>query len=722
MEVLSRVYRIGNFTWTPGMANVYFSFPDSLAPLSVISAYLTPFEYFRSGIRLQVRLNSTPYHQGALILGALPTINLSATSGINLWTVSGLKPVVLSASVQDSCTYDLPYLNPAAWLRQPLTVSSTIGSFVLAELNPLITTSSDIPAAVQVTVFASFLNPKVAQFNETVSAQSSDSSRFSVKGRNHTFSLIDGNYSAISNKEAKKKAEDGVDSKGIQKIVGGVSEIIKMIPIVGDIYRPIAHFISTYGKNLDLPTDTSAVQTIFDYPFRYQNQTRGLFMGEKFTMYPSSQLAMEDMGMETSEMPVATIAQTPMLAYQKIYTSQGQTFHFDVNPMAALDNAVGNTTDYLQFMAAHFEYWRGSIKYLFHFVSCAFYSTRFQLAYQLNNDANIDANIPNQIIDVKGDTMVEVTIPYLWYTHWRRTGTTPTTLPTLQLRMLTPIAGSGEPASPLIYVNVWRAGGEDIQFAQLKNSQNTLPWNAATTTTTTTITSPVSKTEIRAQTSICSRFKAKFAPIIENSQYSMEVGNCQQELPLLVKDVIRRFSLMDPRNWQTLVDFSIPYAAPFVTAPFYAEPFSAMGHIFLFWRGSRRFRVSPNASDNIVLNSFDSSMVPTPGSGMVISNCNVVQSNTGENSSLVKTEFEVPYFSEVPYFPIFRPIVPLAYVAGYDLPVGITVNFHTDTTLPYLLTWAAGDDFQYLYLIPPLFPAPSTKKARAALLANSKRS
>jgi hypothetical protein len=703
-QVLERVYRIDSFTWTSGLANRYYKFPDALAALSVISSYLTPFRYYRADIRLHIRMNSTPYHQGSLIVATLPTIDMSGTDSIwNPYTLSGCKPIVLSASVQDSCTIDLPYLNPAPWMSIASLASCSIGTITIAELNPLTSTSTGIPASVEVLVFASFVNPKVAQFNETVSAQSMRSpfSRFGMLKVDHP------------NLEAKRKAQDGVDSKVAGKIIGGVSEVIKMIPIIGDIYRPIANFISTYGRNLDMPNDTQATTVIFDYPFRYQNQTSGLFQGEKFTMFPSTQLALENFQMESSEMSLAALAGTPMLIQQITFTANGQTVAFNVNPMALMQANSFNTCDYLQFTAAHFEYWRGSIKFMFHFISSAFYSARFQIAYQLNNGTNIDANLPNQIIDVKGDTITEVTIPFLWYTYWRKTGTNPTSLPTLQIRMITPIAGSTAPANPFIYMNVWRAGGEDTQFAQLKNSQSTLPWNPPSQEFK---VKAKKKEAIVAQTSICTRFKSSFHPIIEDCQFSLEVGNCMQEVPGTLKDVIRRFSLMDPRNWASSTDFSQPYIAPFVTAPFYAEPFSAFQHIFLFWRGSRRFRISPNASDNVVLNSGDASMTPTPGSGMVITNQNVSQNDVDDAIPLTlqKTEFEAPFFSEVPYFPIFRPIVPLTYNPIYDRPVGITVNQNnllSDTpALPRLLLWAAGDDFQYLYLIPPIFPASSQKR------------
>jgi len=714
-QVLERVYRLATLSWTPGMANQAFTFPGPLVN-TLIANYLAPFRYFRAGIKLQIRMNSTPYHQGALMVSSLPTIDAAVGSPTTLWNpyvLSGFKPVVLSASTQDSCVIEFPYLNPVPWLSvSTLSTSAAIGTILISELNELTSTSTGVPASVELLVFGSFTNPKVASYNETVAAQSTGRSRFA-------FDFLPIPALKHAGDEAKIKNKEGVDSRGIQKVVGGVSEIIKMIPIVGDIYRPIANFISTYGKNLDMPTDTAVTTMVQQYPFQYQNNVRGLFQGDKFTMFPQSAISMDNFSMETSEMSITQLVMTPMLNWRYIYANSGDINTINVHPLEANDATSAFTCDYLAYVAAHHEYWRGSIKYMFHFISSAFYSARFQLSYQLNAGGLIDANLPSQIIDVKGDTITEVTIPFLWNTFWRKTGILGlNTLPSLQLKMITPIAGSSDPSTPIIYVNVWRSGGEDSQFSLLKGSQNTLPWTPATTTKTTTITTGV--TQPRAQTSVCSRFQQKFAPINEFAQFSSELGNCMPECTLTVKDILRRFSLIDPRNWQSAADFSYPYSLPFYSPNYFAEPFSAFSNIFLFWRGSRRFRVLSNQCDKIVLNSLDSSFLPTPGSGQVISNFNVTDPNNPYTSppktlmpTPTKTEFEVPFFSEVPYLHIYRPVVPFPVTILYDLPVGITVNQYNTATLPPQLTWSGGDDFQYLYLVPPIFPAPTrTAKPR----------
>jgi hypothetical protein len=210
-QVLERVYRLATISWTPGMANQAFVFP-SLLVNTLIANYLAPFRYFRAGVKLQIRMNSTPYHQGALMVSSLPTINASIGSPTVLWNpyvLSGFKPVVLSASTQDSCVIEFPYLNPIPWLSvSTLSTSSAIGTILISELNELTSTSTGVPASVELLVFGSFTNPKVASYNETVAAQSTGRSRFALD-----FLPIPALKHAGD--EAKIKNKEGVDSKGI---------------------------------------------------------------------------------------------------------------------------------------------------------------------------------------------------------------------------------------------------------------------------------------------------------------------------------------------------------------------------------------------------------------------------------------------------------------------------------------------------------------------------
>lgn len=720
-RVLERVYQIAQFQWVPGLANQTFKFPDDLFSLTPISDYLSIFQYFRAGVRIQFKMNSTPYHQGALIVGALPICN---TNFYTVWMLSGMKPVVLSASVQDSATIDLPYLNPVPWLTLPAPPTCAIGSFTLAELNPLITSSPSIPASVTVTVLASFLNPQVAGFIETATAQSSINTRFTgIKAQSAGLNPNARGFGKTNN-EAKSKVLAGIDSASksenagpIGKIIGGVSEVVKMLPIVGPIYAPIAKFISTYARNLDFPTSNEAQHPMWSYQFKNQNSCRGLSLAEPLAMYPNALLADNDFGMESSDMTVSAFAQVPMFSYYTSFSTSGTKFTMAVTPMDQLDSNAHNVVDYLQFAAANFAYWRGSIKYLLHFVSSAFYSARFRISYSRVAASTPDGDLPTQIIDVKGDSIVEITIPYLWNTYWRQTQQIGINLtPQLTIEMITPISGSSAPSSPLIYLNVWRSGGEDIQFAQMRNSNLVLPFATSTTTSTQVVgvesRTPLSKTKnkstetkIKAQTCINTRFKQQFKSIVDTSHFSSELGNCVPECPIAIKDCIRRRSLINNTQWFT-ADFTIPSTYPIGPNAFeYCEPFNIWSHCFMFWRGSRRIQALESSSDHVAFNTANSSdpaSVSSPGGGMYFANNNSQQE--GPQQAAIKDEFEVPYFAEVPYVIINRPFTPFVTTPEYDLPSGITITGKYSNN-PYIIMIAAGDDFKYMYMFPPLLQA-----------------
>lgn len=301
-DVLSRAYLIDQFNWVPAMAMKVYKFPHLLFNIPTIAHYLKPFAYFRAGVHIQIKMNSTPYHQGALVMGALPCADLT---GFIMEYVCGLRSIVMSASVQDSGAMTIPYIHPNGWVPITGYDQYQICSVGIAVLNGLISSSPGIDASVPISVYANFVNPEVAGFNQPVAK--AQSGKPTKKGA--IFNLAEMDYEP--SKEAEEKQSKGMDSKAVSKVIGGVSEVIKVIPIIGDIYRPIANFVSTYLRHLDKPTAVPAIQYIDSTPTRYHPFVSGLFNGDTMSMYPNPMVHQTDFGMETSDITVSALAQIP---------------------------------------------------------------------------------------------------------------------------------------------------------------------------------------------------------------------------------------------------------------------------------------------------------------------------------------------------------------------------------------------------------------------------
>jgi len=372
--------------------------------------------------------------------------------------------------------------------------------------------------------------------------------------------------------------------------------------------------------------------------------------------------------------------------------------------------------DFLAFTAATFHLWRGSIKYLFHFVNSAFYSARFRISYATSTPGSGDGDLPQQIVDVKGDTFVEITVPYLFPTTWRTTGLAfALGSPKLFIEMITPISGSSMPATPIIYLNIWRSGGEDIQFNFIRNPYPVLfpslvlerKKNKEKKKHLEIIslvpdieelppTIRMKKDKMVAQCTIATRFKKIFQPIMAGSQFSGEFRTCAAEIPIRISDMMKRWSQL-PLEVRSHDQFDAYQPQSSITSQPYFDftPYQYWANLFLFWRGSRRTRILANQGDFVSLDflSQGTNWITdgfVQGTAFTMVNC---------NSDLLRhNDVEIPWISEVPYMYTFQ--TGASFTAQFDLPAGLTYNTSLDVNEPDYLFGKAGDDFQYLYLWP----------------------
>jgi hypothetical protein len=705
-EVLSRSYNILNYDWTSSATTVNLQFPQELFAIETIAHYLSIFDYFRAGVRISVRLNSTPYHQGTLVAGIIPCRN---QANLTTWQRLNCRPVVLSASTQDSCTIDVPYLYPASWLDLSNYADYDICSFMLTQLNTLNDTSGNSPPSVSVSIFAAFINPECAGYVEPSStslkrftkayrekrlpkAQSSKLERFNKSG--NKVKTLDGLLSGDDvEKEGEKKAKDGVTIKGVQKIVGGGSEILKMVPVIGPIWKEIAKFISTFGSVLDEPFDPSKIdKSDIDALMNDHAQCSGLFHGAQLTMYPGVQTSQDSFGMESSRMTIGELAQVPGLFQTTTFAHISDSFSFGLTPLTP--NSYSGAVDFLGFTAAGFNYWRGGLKFLFHFVCSAFYSARFKIAYATTVPSTLDGDLPQMIVDVKGDTYTEVTIPYLFPLPWRLTGDSfAVGTPKLYISMITDIQGPALSDSATIYLNIWRSGAEDIQFNMIRSSYYCYGGSLDKARKQKKLAK--SEKEIpKAQCTIGTRFKNKFEPIQEGSMYSGEFRTCNAELPISVSDVLKTWWPNDPAQYGNSFDDLLPYNPSSSNITLQYSPNVYFGNLFNFWRGSRRWRIEANAGDDITM----SDGTDTIDDHFYIFQHVPIHVNC---PSLVRrnNDVEIPWISQVPYVPTLFSTPNQMHIT-WNRPMQ-TYARPVSSALPDTWSLKMGDDFQYLYLLPP---------------------
>jgi hypothetical protein len=119
--LLSRVIQLPDYAWDGAWGGAEIKLLSAVLTVSNIHQAIlgnfteNMYRFLQCGYRVTVRVNSTPFHQGALCVTWCPdnyqTVNVPG--GI-LGYASMENAVILSASQQDQCTIDIPYfqLNP----------------------------------------------------------------------------------------------------------------------------------------------------------------------------------------------------------------------------------------------------------------------------------------------------------------------------------------------------------------------------------------------------------------------------------------------------------------------------------------------------------------------------------------------------------------------------------------------------------------------------------
>jgi len=665
--MLNRSYNVSSTTWTAGMTPIVISLPGALVTIPTIANILKRYRFLRSDVSIEIKLNSTPFHQGALIAAWLPcNTALPGTTPSKLpFYLSGIdNHVVINASTQDSVKMTIPWLCPLDWYDSQYmatTTSAIIGSLYIYELNALVATSAGQAASIPVNVFASFINPRVTGFTSDMNAP---------------------------NTEAKTRASSGLDAK---PVVSAVSKILRKVPVIGSAYGMVADAVNAFAGDLSKPIiQTAPVPYFGDSNVNY-NQADGLTVAKELTLYHNSQLHTSPIfeGMQTQHMTLSEMAQRPMLYAMSTLSPSNTSINIPVvvntnylSTPAYLVNPIG---DWLAFCARSHKYWRGSIKYLIHVNVPSFYSFRLRATLRYKNSYTNLGDLQSTVYDIKGETFIPISVPYLYATMYRQPASEflGALHPWLSLTMETPIIGSTSLGTPFAYINIYRSGGEDTQFAQLCTLSGAV--------------SPLATAEPPTATSDCSpfqEFKKPFKTLIEGVSQAIESRYTMAETTGTVADCMKRPSQFTPTSTYTpLIWTPGPANANYKAQA--GQPFNYFASVFAFRRGGI---VWGKTQETFLVNKCSlsgTSASTSIGDGMFFSHDQDAYFTPNQDSVVV------PYFANVPWIPNEVP--------GYNYSSELrTDNQNSFAPSRLKSTWlidgftmiSAADDALFLFPVP----------------------
>lgn len=663
--IVTRTIQIKKITWGPSFAYEWFDILDTMCSASqqiadvLGKSFFTDlfqsgmYRYLRCKFRLTVKINSTPFHQGALMCTWAPP-HLPVNMLIDPVLASQLHTTVVSASLQEEATIEIPYISPHPHIDLLDYTAKSGPVFGLVTLNQITTSSSGISDSVPVTIFAQIVDPKLYGYLEKPDP--------SFKNK-----ILESQSSNDRQKHKHLKEADSKQKSGLtaQSIVETIEPVIKNVPFLS----PVLNLGAKILDNLDKPTNDSAVTYFIPRANRGFNHVTGLSQAERLTALPQAAVT-KDLSMESSDMTVIQYAQRPALMDTYVSTSAGVISQIDVHPMI-YTTTIRTDPDYLAFATSMFSYWRGSTKYLFQFVGTAFYSGRYR--FSVSNTINAPTTIDeatgyfNRVVDVKGDTWVEITIPYLRPHTWEYSDPdlrNPIGGTFLVVEALTDVQGSSLPADAKYFINVYRAAGEDFQLAQLRKSTN--------------ITIPSEKV-LESQTSLIDRFKKPFPGICEGSSGQQESGLLMSETSTTMTDLGKRYVDHVPVTHKS-------FPGETSTQISSRQPAHWLMYGFLYWRGSRRIASQSGASAYMGIQPTSDS-TSTPGDGVHLY---LVPSDGFY-------EVEVPWFCIDAFYPTVASADPATLLLSAWEPTDIIQTVFFDSK-PHFLAY--GDDFVLLFPVP----------------------
>jgi hypothetical protein len=743
-KLLGRNYLLGSPTFSSTEVATY-SFPSALLLASPqLVNCLSNYKYFRSGVKIQIKVASTPYHQGSLIVSWMP---LNGYASSNVYEASGNKPIVLDVAMQESVTMDIPYFRHRMW-RDNTIGTATTNDWATVEirvLNPIIATSPGIGTSVPVKVFGNFTRPRVAGWL-TQSGDVTDSAK-------------------LEDKEASGKTETAVD-----KMAGAAKDIgyfLRTAPVVGKIANPVLDLASGIGtvlSNLSMPQSKEPISPMEPTNVKFNSLGSGISDTDFLTLFPNHKITMDLNDCFTSNHKLNALAQIPMLYRQLSFSTASTVFYEPVHPSAWSTSANRNNPDYLAFAASTCRYYRGGMKFMLHFLATQFYSCRVRIGIMYNEgtppgDLDATGDAPSRVIDIKGSTTVQLYVPFLMQKFWEFTNEefVGNQMPRIYIIALTNVIGSSSPSTASMYLNIWRSAAEDFQliypnaamrldgddgkyfFESPSQEERMVLFRNLTLTGNSHVhirKRRHKKMGFEQQLDVVKYFSQPFCSCIDNTKYTLERGLVSGEGNYSIKDLCMRPSHHNYYNTNVL---NLPVTYPDVGPNdsidlryFQRQLFRYFSNIFIGWRGSRRAQYMDPSKGGNNIPAYGFMYPPIQGSDIASELTLFAEMSTGmvlvNQPDYLIHKVTIPYYCTQPY----RQIAEVADTAEDDLffdefPEDIhycnAVQATTDSTTfqisnpPYLtnvdygiMTLAAGDDFMYIYLRPPTLsirPAPS---------------
>lgn len=714
-KTLSRKYAVATFTWEAGQINGQnlgtIEFPIALFNIPHIIESLGQLRWINADIQLEIRMNTTPFHIGALMVSWLPRTSpagdTSAVKAINFYQRSFNNATVMSASSTNNDTIKIPRVSQT--LTDPIheEEDAAICTVYVDVLNQLtLAGSGGVPSNVEVTVFASFVDPEVSGYGYFAS----------------TLQAANGVMERVV------KHSDVRTGEAVQKMLGGVltspssgsDDVAKIVQTGLEIAKPITDMIgmaTQFAGLLGLSKPAAVTPTapmIPDY-FRDLTYGSGLSMNTKLSLKPEAGLhSLGALGFKSWSLQ--EMMARPQLIYQtKIDSSIATNVPFFTTPITPgvcnFDVASNTyTPTMMAYLSQMFKSWRGSIKIYLQFITSAFTTARIRVAHFSSDQVptNLEeyaGDFVSAIVDIRGDMEYKFKVPYgggpkpystvVGYYGFDETVTIiPLNEKTsyLTMSLVNPVNVPDPTGSSEIYVNVWISAGDDMTFLNFFGFNQRQPNIQATIAAPRAHQKPKKKERV-VKHSMVDKFGTSFPGLIDGFS-AVEAGAVATEHYSALNELLHRYSQITisgvpVSSWQN--DF-VSWDGN--------DVLSRMVGLFRYYRGGLRYVVVP-----ALASPFKPYQAATLFFNYVAATGTVPDNNLARLVScdaFAPCSFEIPWMSNTYARSLYTDEFPSG--AEDDVESIIWSLFPptgTDPVRPLALLRSAADDFETAHLLPP---------------------
>lgn len=756
VDVLSRPVLLVSGDWNdssnPGDTIFSADFPSLLFNASPnLTDKLNFFAFLRADVCIRILVNANTFQAGKLLGYFTPFDRLvgnRATVSDFTTSYTAFPHVLVDASVGNSADLCIPYVAPYSSFR--LTDNTgNIGSFFLTVLNPLRNGECTF------TVYAWLTNISVDVPSGKENSLSSSSGLLTALKR----LIREGGYEDIKKALGVTKFVGQVAGESETKSTGVISATANKIATLSSDAATVPSLAPIAAPLTWVARAIAGVAEYFGYsksqnvgtPSRYTNipgygWTNSSGVESGVVLGSSQDNAIEprgDMfGSSYDDMDISYICKH--LCYVDMFefsTNQGPgelLYSFPVSPGWCQFNDEVYEPTTTAFVASMFNYWRGSLRYKVQAAKTAYHSGRIRIVYlpaattPLVDDA---AQAYNWVLDLRNSSEIEFIVPYNNIVEWSqcrlgsRSGVVGS-IGTIRIEVLNELRGP-DSVTPTIELNVWLAGGDDLQFA-LPTFQNYVPSFPSNPTRVTV--DPRDKTPITFDTEFKGQVLGSFqdsgfndmsskAPLFKMTTSDM-VTPCKTSIGEHIKSlryVIRRFAV-DRRFPLSNVDRYLELPSYYFSRPFNESiddintfritPIDYVSWLYRFFRGGIRWKFLTNSNnidqgyqEAVLVNDYDSLRTINDIPSTVFERFFETSSSFWHRVyTIINPVLEVttPFFSQTP----IRPIVG-ADTAQPKLLDDTALFYHshitggTSATGTLDILKAAHDDFSYGWIVGP---------------------